>query len=800
MVSSQKKWVGGGLVSALLAVLALTCFYGWLVTTAQASEVEFSLTEEERAWLESHRDLRLGMWIDSPPIMFRGADGEMQGLVPAFSDIVVKKLGLKPRYVRASDFMSTWELAKAGEVDVVSAVTAGPERSSEMHMSEPYLYLPVVVITRLDYPVISGLSSLEGKRIAVVRGHVPHLRIPNDYEKIDVIPVPGVGQGVQMVLAKQVSALVASKVTVDHYTRQYDIKGIRTASITEYSYRVSFGIRKDWPELLPLINRALASISEEERTNINNYWTVLRDSDWIDRPYLLRVVGSIVFVAMLLVGLFVFWNRKLAKEVEGRILAEERFRSALSSMEQVVESSEVIIVGLDSMGRVKLFNHAAEAITGYSRNDVVGQDWYELVVPSERFPYAREEFFRLLNDPGKSGAQAFENPILTKSGETRHIRWSNSVNREAVDDLAVISFGTDITERLLAEEELRLTQFAMDNAAVGICRIRPSGRIVYVNRTAATMLGYTLSKLRKMSVSDISQDYDQETWPVIWQQLKQEQKMTVENTMVRKDGSTFPAEVSAYYLLFKGTELAIGFFNDISERKRVEGLRQDVERMVRHDLRSPTLAVQTLFVMLSRADNLTEDQRELLESVKASSVRMLNIIDMSRNLYFMEEGSYRLTPADVDLLPIVNSIITELGQFIRTKRINIFVSVEERAVDEGETFTIESEEMLCYALLTNLLKNALEASPEEENVELDFSRQSGRVVIRVHNMGVIPESIRGTFFQKYVTLGKATGTGLGTYNAWLITRSLEGEISFETSESGGTTLAVSLPEKYESHS
>ncbi len=260
-----------------------------------------------------------------------------------------------------------------------------------------------------------------------------------------------------------------------------------------------------------------------------------------------------------------------------------------------------------------------------------------------------------------------------------------------------------------------------------------------------------------------------------------------------------PVEVTAYYLMFKGTELAIGFFSDISERKRVESLREDVERMVRHDLRSPTIAVQTLFKIFDKADNLTDDQQELLESVMKASRRMLNIIDMSRALFKMEAGTYKMRPETLDLLSIMDSVIKDISPLLRFRKIDVGVNVEGEPIEAESVFMIQSEGMLCYALLANLIKNAAEASPEGGMVTVNMSTADEHV-ITVHNEGVVPDSIRKTFFDKYVTSGKDQGTGLGTYTARLITLTLGGKIHFSSSEGEGTTLLVSLPGKSETDS
>jgi signal transduction histidine kinase len=105
---------------------------------------------------------------------------------------------------------------------------------------------------------------------------------------------------------------------------------------------------------------------------------------------------------------------------------------------------------------------------------------------------------------------------------------------------------------------------------------------------------------------------------------------------------------------------------------------------------------------------------------------------------------------------------------------------------------VSAEEPLLYTLLSNLMRNAVEASPAGGRVSLSFSAGASGV-IGIHNAGAIPASILGRFFQKFATAGKQGGTGLGAYSAKLIARTLGGTIAFQSSEEAGTTITVSLP-------
>ncbi len=95
-------------------------------------------------------------------------------------------------------------------------------------------------------------------------------------------------------------------------------------------------------------------------------------------------------------------------------------------------------------------------------------------------------------------------------------------------------------------------------------------------------------------------------------------------------------------------------------------------------------------------------------------------------------------------------------------------------------------------MLENLLRNAIEASPEEGKVTL-HTEVGDSIRFDLHNAGAIPKEVRETFFQRYASARKQRGTGLGTYVAKLICELHGGRIWFSTSEEKGTHLYLELP-------
>ncbi|MCL5957772.1 MAG: PAS domain S-box protein [Chloroflexi bacterium] len=164
-----------------------------------------------------------------------------------------------------------------------------------------------------------------------------------------------------------------------------------------------------------------------------------------------------------------YWDLSLvpvkdrAGRVEGLVLslldvtdwvrAEEALRREKEYSEKLVETANVMIVGLDSAGNISLFNQEAEEITGYARDELKGKNWFEVLVPKDRYPLVWKMFTAAM--AGAVLPETFENPILTKSGEERYISWRNSEVREQDKVIGTISFGIDISDRKRMEEDLR---------------------------------------------------------------------------------------------------------------------------------------------------------------------------------------------------------------------------------------------------------------------------------------------------------------------------------------------------------
>jgi PAS domain S-box-containing protein len=234
----------------------------------------------------------------------------------------------------------------------------------------------------------------------------------------------------------------------------------------------------------------------------------------------------------------------------------------------------------------------------------------------------------------------------------------------------------------------------------------------------------------------------------------------------------------------------VGINLDVTEQRRMQEFRDDIERITRHDLKSPLATAIGVSSLLAQEPNLTEEQRDLLLMVERAGRRMLDTINVSLDLYKMETGRFELAAEPMNLA----SIVAEVAEFVTAGQVARGVSVRftgrPRCDDVCPTGVV-GEARLLRAAFDNLLRNAVEASPDGAEVEVHFDCTRGCEVI-IRNQGEVPEIVRGSFFEKYATAGKAGGTGLGTYSAKLMVEAQGGTLNMRTGN-GETELVVFLP-------
>lgn len=206
-------------------------------------------------------------------------------------------------------------------------------------------------------------------------------------------------------------------------------------------------------------NRALKDFLGRGRRT--SYDIAVSQTDGIERMYVFRGIPDTpisIAVSRPVDDVLATWRRDVALRIVLFVLcaalilrltwaAHRRQREAQEGKaftDRLIETTNAMMVGVDIQSRIIAVNAAAESITGYSREELIGRSIFDTLMPSARFPRAWRMFLR--HDETGRMAWAFEAPILTRGGEERVVAWQNSrVTHDGAP--AILSFGIDVTER-----------------------------------------------------------------------------------------------------------------------------------------------------------------------------------------------------------------------------------------------------------------------------------------------------------------------------------------------------------------
>jgi PAS domain S-box-containing protein len=529
---------------------------------------------------------------------------------------------------------------------------------------------------------------------------------------------------------------------------------------------------------------------------------VLRAADTAG-PAAATVIPAFMVVDALALALLWRLDNGLVRAVRAAAAAEARVTDLLDGVDLLA-----VNVGADS--RVDYINDFGLRLTGWTREEVIGGNWWDMFAAPERREEARAQYPDVLAGRIVMEHQR-ESAIVTKAGEPRLIRWSHVTRRDAQGRVAgAASLGEDITAIREAENEARRGSELLSKLVVSSplpTVVMGLDRTVQLWNPAATdLLGWTEEEVIGRPVPEGI--YANDRWAVArtFARARRGEPLDHELTeLSRRDGEVVRVRVYGGVLRDRdGKPMSVGLqVVDVTLALEMEDQLREAQKMeaigrlaggVAHDFNNSLTAIGG-FASLIASGSKEPETREAAETILGAAKRAA---DLTRELLAYSRRSM-LQPEVIDANSLVGSIRPML---LRLLGEDVSVVIESRVPEA----MIRVDPSWLERVILHLAANARDAMPGGGRLTITTDRRDGatsfepespaHIAISVSDTGAgIPAHLHPHVFDPFFTtkpVGSGTGLGLAMVKGFVVQSG--GDVTLRSEPGRGTTIEILLPE------
>ena len=422
----------------------------WFGVSQKKHDIDF--TSSELDWLENHKLLKLGIDSSWVPIEFFDKSGKYSGISSGFISAIADRLQIKMEPVKGISWSQAVEGSITNDVDILPAIAPTIERKKYLNFTKTYISLPIVIAVRQNLPFLNSINDLSEYKIGVVKDYYTDESISRDYPDLNLARFPTLKKGLKDLDDGKIDVFIDTLSVITHEITVSNLKNIKISAPTEYKYDLSMGVRKDWPELVTILNKAISNISEQEKRLIKNTWLAPVEVKFgIDLTKILMWAIPIAVTLSLIIVFVIVWNRRLGSEVAERKKAESKLKSLQQTLNIALEASNTGIWQYNlqdsSAGNIYMHDQWFKQV-GYTRDEFEeGQDVFDLII----HPDDKESAYKAIDDHRKGSTKSYETEfrLRAKDGAWRWILSKGQATDRDADGKPTQLTGAhlDITER-----------------------------------------------------------------------------------------------------------------------------------------------------------------------------------------------------------------------------------------------------------------------------------------------------------------------------------------------------------------
>ena len=543
----------------------------WTLGNDILSPSDLDLSDAQWQWLDDHPTIRLAGDPSFPPIEFSDRDGHTLGIATEYLDIIAETLGINFVYQQNDSWQEALGAVRQRRADMFAAAANTTERRQYARFTDPYLNIPVMIFSRGDSPIASGLPHFSGKRLAVVEGYAVQEMLARDNWGVELVSVPDIVSGLEAVREGGVDGFVGNILSTSYFIRQHHFVDLQIASHTPYQLELAMGVRSDWPQLVPILNRALKQISVPEQEQIAARWIGVR----VQEQPNYRLFWQALAAALLLLVLILVWNLQLRRRIAlhtSQIRAQNR--DLQRSQRELTAAQRIARLGSWSWNLTSGEFRASTTLKrilgcgpGHQLRSL--DDIQRRIHPDDR-DAAREAV-----ESGIANGTKFEVEyrILgpTDNAIFVHEHGEVSVDRSACT--VVSSTVQDVSERRLAESTIYKLQQVFDKNPCAVIVTDLENRIEYANQAFARNTGHDpeavlgCDLLSLLTPDNLHSDYQH-----ILESARRGQVWKGEMLSYRRDGTPFWEDVTIAPVVDREGRVAnlLELRQDLSGQKAME--------------------------------------------------------------------------------------------------------------------------------------------------------------------------------------------------------------------------------------
>jgi PAS domain S-box-containing protein len=504
--------------------------------------------------------------------------------------------------------------------------------------------------------------------------------------------------------------------------------------------------------------------------------------------------------------------------------ANDMTREKESRLQAIVDHAGEAIITIDNMGLVESFNPAAERMFGYTEDQIIGKSVQVLAATRYRNDVA--DFLSTLAEVGIASSGHIRRQVFARRNDGSRFPADLIVSQMKINGWrAFTGIVRDISRRRRAADEVKklnrrlaeslsLQQAILNSTNYAIIAVNTFGEVTLFNDGAQRMLGYTDAEMKSQGALMSLHDPDEvalraqmladelghpiRIGPEVWI-AKAREGLTDERewTFIRKDGSRLPVVLSITAVWDDQAALAgfVGIAHDLSERKKIENMKNEFVSTVSHELRTPLTSIRGSLGLLvgGAVGEIPAPAKALLNMANKNCDRLVRLINDILDVEKIESGSMRFEPVVQPLLPLLEQAVNATQGFAAQHDVRFDLQYEggdmQAAVDADRLAQVT----------VNLLSNAAKFAPDGDVVEVQLVRHGRFARVSVIDRGAgIPASFRNRIFERFAQADSSDtrqlgGTGLGLNISRAIIERHHGRIDFISEPGVRTEFFYEIP-------